>query len=274
MSLLVWSPSATITATDAGTVLRSDFASLHVRGPDARALVERVLPLLDGTRDLAAVCAALPEYGSESVSRLIGVLVRRGLVEALGATPGDRFFQACSGGSGELRARIATARVCFAGGASFVEGAMSALGDAGVREVWRLGRAGIEGASLLVAGFGRGEGRAMLATSKLAHRAGVISLWAEITGGVLALGPVVHPGETACRVCAAVEALHPRERPSGPLPWGADRLAGSLVALAAIEALTGFGASRLAGRQLREDLRTRETTLTTLVRLPWCRVCG
>jgi molybdopterin-synthase adenylyltransferase len=274
VSALVLSPAAAVTLTHAGTVLRSDFAMLGVQGPDAKALVERVLPLLDGTRDLAAIAALLPEYSPESVASLLAALAKRGFVEAPGMGPSARFFQACSGGGRDLSAALREARVRFAGSASFVERAMSELRDAGAGEVSRFEQAGIEGASLLVAAFATGDGRAVPELAALAHERGVMSLWAELRGSLFTLGPLVAPGETACRVCASVDALHPRERPSGPAPWGAERLSGSLLALAAVEAVTGFGASRLCGRRLSEDLRTRESTLTTLVRLPWCRVCG
>jgi hypothetical protein len=42
----------------------------------------------------------------------------------------------------------------------------------------------------------------------------------------------------------------------------------------AIKVLSGYTRETLGGRVLIQDLGTFETRIHTLVRLPWCRVCG
>jgi ribosomal protein S12 methylthiotransferase accessory factor len=49
---------------------------------------------------------------------------------------------------------------------------------------------------------------------------------------------------------------------------------GHLAALEAIKLLTGYTQSDLAGRFLIQNLVTLETTRHTVVRMPWCDVCG
>jgi hypothetical protein len=49
---------------------------------------------------------------------------------------------------------------------------------------------------------------------------------------------------------------------------------GHLVALVALEILGEHAVTNLGGRALVQDLSTYETTLHTLVRLPWCQVCA
>jgi adenylyltransferase/sulfurtransferase len=49
---------------------------------------------------------------------------------------------------------------------------------------------------------------------------------------------------------------------------------GHLVALEVLKLVSGYTRSSLGGRVLVHDLTTFETRLQTLVRLPWCRVCG
>jgi bacteriocin biosynthesis cyclodehydratase domain-containing protein len=113
--------------------------------------------------------------------------------------------------------------------------------------------------------------------ARAAHRAKRVSLWAHELGGSVVLGPLVVPGETACRACATAEPLHPmmpsvaraaRVRGASPA------LLGDLVAMEALQILRGDAPSRLGGRVLIEDLATWTSSLHTLVRLPWCRVCG
>jgi hypothetical protein len=74
-----------------------------------------------------------------------------------------------------------------------------------------------------------------------------------------------------------VEALNPAliQRPSPSLPAGAtDPLLGHLVALEAVLVLSGCAPSSLGGRVQIEDLVAQESSLHTLVRIPWCKVCG
>jgi molybdopterin-synthase adenylyltransferase len=91
------------------------------------------------------------------------------------------------------------------------------------------------------------------------------------------IGPLTIPGKTTCRVCAESLAVNPRRdaRPAeGPRAAIMARLLGHLVALEVLAIVSGYTETKLGGRALIQDLTTFETKLATLVRLPWCRVCG
>ncbi|MGK3961162.1 TOMM precursor leader peptide-binding protein [Sorangium sp. So ce118] len=115
--------------------------------------------------------------------------------------------------------------------------------------------------------------------ARFAHRARIVSLWSHLAGAAAVVGPLVFPGETACRICAEAGALNPAPaaRPGGAPAPHADvmgQLLGQLAAMEALKAITAYTAPRLAGRLLVQDLCTFETSHHTLVRLPWCTVCG
>jgi len=76
------SPSASLTTTSLGVILRSDLGSFHLQGRDLPAFLTELVPLLDGSRDEESVVQALPTYSRRSVLQLIQSLEHHGLVEA------------------------------------------------------------------------------------------------------------------------------------------------------------------------------------------------
>ena len=56
------SRSASITPTDVGVLLRSDLGAFQLTGSDVGAFLERMVPLLDGSRDREAIVEALADY--------------------------------------------------------------------------------------------------------------------------------------------------------------------------------------------------------------------
>jgi len=125
-----------------------------------------------------------------------------------------------------------------------------------------------------------------------AHRSQVVSLWAHIDGLEALAGPVVLPGRTPCWNCCRLRMLanspDPQSRlqleqallESSPQPREHTLLApmgpvlGHVVALEAIKLLTRYTESSLIGRMMSLDLITLESTFHTVIRLPWCDVCG
>jgi hypothetical protein len=95
------SPAASITSNDVGVLLRSDLGTFQLHGADVRLFVTDVEPLLDGTRDAAAVADSLSGYSRSSVLSFLELLRQRGLVETASETaaaderrrPQERFFQ-------------------------------------------------------------------------------------------------------------------------------------------------------------------------------------
>ncbi|MGH9422201.1 MAG: TOMM precursor leader peptide-binding protein, partial [Thermoanaerobaculia bacterium] len=113
------SPSASITTTQSGVVLRSDLGTFQLHGDDVRLFVSAIVPLLDGSRDADAVAAALSDYSAESVSNFLALLQQKGLVEAVQDSgfrmAEDRFFQKWEKGEGAALGQLAAARVAIVG---------------------------------------------------------------------------------------------------------------------------------------------------------------
>ncbi|WP_433928144.1 TOMM precursor leader peptide-binding protein [Sorangium cellulosum] len=347
MSRIRLSRSASITPTDAGVILRSDLGTFQLTGADVSAFLERMAPLLDGSRDPEAIVEALADYSRESVIAFLDLLKARGLVEPApdAGEPPDRerlrgqieFLRRWSTAPQQAAQRLASARVLVVGLDPWGAAAALALAEAGIAALRLIDGGAVgpddaavlrahgrqaalgaprqgavaalireraprcrvdespaaaldagdllspEGRPHLIVAAARGDDAELLArVARFGHRAHVASLFAHLAGTTAVLGPVVIPGKTACRVCAAAEALNPPltprgsaiERGSPPHAGAMAQMLGHLAAMEALKVLSAYTPSRLAGRVLLQDLSTLETSHHTLVRLPWCGVCG
>ena len=124
MTRIRLSPSASVTPTTAGVVLRSDLGAFQLDGEDVRLFVTEMLPLLDGSRDAEGVAGALPGTSRTSVVGFLELLRQRGLIEDVPELPDaaaearqvqERFFQKCGLGPGEGTTRLQAARIIVAG---------------------------------------------------------------------------------------------------------------------------------------------------------------
>lgn len=133
------SPSASITTTHSGVVLRSDLGTFQLQGEDVRLFVTSIVPLLDGTRDAAAVAAALTGYSAESVTNFLTLLQYKGLVEPVPESDRrlaeERFFQKWGFANGAALAQLAAARVAVIGLEPWGANAALELAAAGVRHL-------------------------------------------------------------------------------------------------------------------------------------------
>jgi ribosomal protein S12 methylthiotransferase accessory factor len=133
------SPSASITTTQSGVVLRSDLGTFQLHGEDVRLFVSQIVPLLDGTRAAAAVAAALTDYSAESVTNFLTLLQQKGLVETVPESDQrlaeDRFFQLWGKGDGAALGQIADARVAVVGLEPWGAVAAIELAATGVRRI-------------------------------------------------------------------------------------------------------------------------------------------
>jgi hypothetical protein len=276
--------SAALTPTSAGLLLRSDLGVFQASGPRAEAFLALLTPLLDGTRDRAAVVAALSGHAPAAVAQVLDLFLDRGLVEELPEGPLDEprrgqlaFFRRWSP-DGAPATRLAASRVVLLGEEAWAEAAAAALAEAGLGRIARsLEDAGDPDRCLLLAALPWQDAAACAEVARAAHRAGLRTLWARLEPNAVALGPLTVPGRTACRICAAAEGVNPKVEP--PPPPGARRAImarhlGNLAALEAIKILSEYRPSLLGGRVLHQDLGTFVTRLHTLARLPWCPVCG
>jgi molybdopterin/thiamine biosynthesis adenylyltransferase len=337
------SRSASITPTGVGVILRSDLGAFQLTGSDVSAFLERMVPLLDGSRDREALLQELSDYSPASVTAFIDLLEARGLIEPCPApeTALDRerfrgqeqFLCKWSMAPGEAIQRIAGARVLVVGlepwGASAAlalaasgiaalhladdaaagpgdvaalrERGQAALGAPRREEVASLVRerapwCQVESSSigalsmadlrseagrfdLLIAAVRGGDAELVERVARLGQQAGLVSLWSHLAGTTAIVGPLVVPGRTACRICATVEALNPplngrQARTPAAHERAMAQMLGHLAAMEALKAISEYTPSRIGGRILVQDLSTFETSYHTLVRLPWCRVCG
>ncbi|WP_437567613.1 TOMM precursor leader peptide-binding protein [Sorangium sp. So ce542] len=136
------SRSASITPTDAGVILRSDLGTFQLTGADVSAFLDRVAPLLDGSRDRGAIVEALADYSGHSVLALLDLLAARGLIEPTpdAAEPPDRerlrgqleFLRRWSSAPEQAAQRVADARVLVVGLEPWGAAAALALAAAGI----------------------------------------------------------------------------------------------------------------------------------------------
>ncbi len=138
------------------------------------------------------------------------------------------------------------------------------------------------------------------AVARATHARGIPSVYAHLDLLEAVVGPLVIPGETACWNCTRLRHLAtsdtgarahqlqhallraplraPPDDPARPrrrtyLAPMAGQLA-HLVALEAVKFLSGYVVSTLVGRVLTQDLVRLTTSWHTVVRMPWCPVCG
>jgi DNA-binding transcriptional ArsR family regulator len=292
-------PSASITPTDVGVILRSDLGTFQVTGASVGAFLGEMVPLLDGSRDRDALFEALGDYSPRSITDALSLLEKHGLVEVVpeGPVSGTRarlrgqeeFLRKWQKDATEPMRRIAEARVLCVALSPAGATAAHALEAAGVGEVVVMDAGALDRESrapsperenLIMVAAAPEDRAPMEQITRFAHRAKLPSLWAQRAGERLVLGPLVMPGQTACRICATVEALNPpldEGAENEPLPERArllDALLGQLLSLEALKVISGYTPTKLGGRALIQEPAVGRSSLHTLVRLPWCRVCG
>ncbi|APR74879.1 TOMM biosynthesis cyclodehydratase protein C [Minicystis rosea] len=316
MSRIRLSSSASITPTHAGVILQSDLGTFQVTGADVRTFLERIAPLLDGSRDRTGITEALSDYAPQSVAAFLDLLRKRGLVEEVtAAAPGERarfrgqaeFLRKWGPMMGDPMDRLASARVSILGMESWATAAAIELTAAGIGAIQLFDdgdarretvaahlrglapwcrieaspMAALDGdaaqSDLVVAAVPPADLARIERIARFAERAGRRCLWAHLDGGHAVLGPVSVPGRTACRLCAAADPINPRiagDAATGHRAEMMSKMLGHLAALEIVKLISEYMPTLLAGQVLRVDEGTLETSLRTLVRIPWCRVCG
>jgi ribosomal protein S12 methylthiotransferase accessory factor len=130
-----------------------------------------------------------------------------------------------------------------------------------------------------------------LALARLCHSSGTTSISGFLQGHEAVIGPLVLPGRTACWNCFRLrqianaaspkdersvhDALIEHRAPPRPRAYLATMppLVGQLLALEVVKFLVARS-SPLTGRVLFHDLIGTESALHSVVRVPWCEVCG
>jgi ribosomal protein S12 methylthiotransferase accessory factor len=129
------------------------------------------------------------------------------------------------------------------------------------------------------------------AAARSAHQTRTSSLYGYMDGLDAVVGLAI-PGQTACWNCTRLrllantanpEQMHalqasllraPAPRRTHTYPAPAPALLGNLLALEGLKLLSGYTPSTLAGKLLAQSIVTLETTLHTVIQMPWCEVCG
>ena len=337
-------PAAEFIDTAAGILVRTDLETLRLDGEDARTVCRRLVPLLDGTRELAEICQQLPDYTADSVTALLEVMMTRGVIIAARDQPNERwsgqisFFRGWADDAKACQERLQAAEVLVVGletwtCTSLIELAAAGLGAihladssrvaledlpylrfANAGDVGSLRREAVARAlalmapwcrvttsdrglpegkwTLTLAGAAPSDLQLLLATAHFGQQCGIRTLFGWVEELYATVGPFVVPGQTPCWNCYRIRSLanaqHLREqvalqeailRSGTPLrsrTYLGPMLshAGHLIALEALKILSGYTPSSVGGRVLRQNLVTLETTLHTIISLPWCEVCG
>lgn len=126
----------------------------------------------------------------------------------------------------------------------------------------------------------------------LTHKAGIPSLYGYLEGLNVVIGPAVIPGQTACWNCCRIRQLGTVNHPEATLALQSSLLtkrtrarthtymapmppmAGHLLALEAVKLLTRYTPSFAVGRLFVQNLVSFDSSFHTIIRVPWCEVCG
>ena len=145
---------------------------------------------------------------------------------------------------------------------------------------------------LIVTGLNADDLYLLLRVSRYAHAAGVRTLFGHLDGVEAWIGPAVVPGETACWNCFRLRRLANAEHIKSAHDLDATLLAGpdqpraraflapmaaqtgQMLTMEAVKLLTHFTTSRLPGRVYIQNLTSRKGQFHTVIRMPWCELCG
>lgn len=253
-------------------------------GKAARALLPRLLPLLDGTNTAEQVCEKLPGVSLAIVKQSVALLYSRGLLEH-GSSPapqaGLEDLDAFAGrlidvtranlNRGEALQRLASASAFIAGSGRASSVVFDALSTCGLRSLEILsdpsrcrGRDG-----LLIAVFEPGDDPTPWFRAAQADGMRVLHAFCSSEG--IEVGPLFAPGKSACYEC--FRRIYPQ--PGGESAPDFGFWAG-VVANVAFELLSSIGLPRVFNScdyhrrtevgPLHEDRR--------IARLPGCSTCG
>jgi bacteriocin biosynthesis cyclodehydratase domain-containing protein len=242
-------------------------------------LYVRLAPLLDGTRGLGELSAALPDVAFPQLAGALTLMERRGCLAEAGAPPTarDAFLEALPGVPAPREAALSL-RTLGTVPADALAAALSADGftvkdDAGLRVVQ-------------TDDYLRPE---LAAENEAALRDARPWMLVKPVGLVAWIGPIFVPGVTGCWSCLAQRLRANRQMENyvtersgegGPLVTSRSFSPSTLesaVRLASLELLRftqAQGAGDLSGRMLSMDLMERTSREHVLVRRPQCRSCG
>ena len=269
-----------IAACDEGVTVRFGESALLFEGAAARSLLPELLPLLDGTRSVAALAERLGPPIRPAIEHVLALLGERGLLADGPSEPAEgsrgRTVELLAATSAAQR-DVAAATVSVLGDGPVAELVARLLHESGVNAVGR----GSDGELVVVAPGP--DGTALLDDwNAEALDRGVP--WLPVVpfdGTVAGVGPLVVPGETACHTCyrlrRTVDGLAPGERTlrahhlSSP---ATDAMLAGIAAAAAVRWLA-TGDTSAVGALLAVELEPHvAVTRHPVYRVPRCPSCS
>lgn len=263
-----------LATTEAGLTARFGASALFFEGHAARRLLPVLLPLLDGTRTLDELVATLGPRTQPAIEQVL---------EALDAHDLLLHADVPSGAAGALLAATAY------GVRDPADVRTSVLGDGETAaEIARLLRASGVGqvgeswdAELVIAAPDDDVDERLdeWNATAIARRAPWLPL-TPFDGTIAAVGPLIVPGETACRTCLAarrsVDPYAPCERPlsAGYLSSPSLRAVCTGLATAAAVRWLTTGDTPVLGAVLAVEYATQAVTRHVVHRVPRCRSCA
>jgi bacteriocin biosynthesis cyclodehydratase domain-containing protein len=263
-----------------------------LEGAAVRALVARLLPLLDGTRTVPELGGRLGVPVEPALANALRVLAERGLLVE-GPRPdgplrdtAEEIAAACRLSPARVAAALAEARVGVAGESRVADETARLLAAAGLAPVERVPLTHAARFDLLLAAPGHDELTELERVNARALTSGVP--WVQVLpydGRISAVGPLFLPGTTACRTCfqlrraaalrfGSIEetlAAAPLRAPAGP---ALETLA---AAVAVVTVLRWLGARDPAMPGVLHALELEHgprVTAHRVLRVPRCPACS
>ena len=242
-------------------------------GPDARVVIETVFPLLDGTRTIQDLFAALPEITPADLNQVLQALREHSLLEDHPSP--------CSlpPSSEEITLRLRKAKVAVLGDAPLTALCVETMRNAGVGSV-TVGFGEDLHLDLAVGIFDGREKQSLRDFAAYTHKIRMPSLTCTIYENEIIIGPFAIPGRTSCWNCSDLR-LKANSEHSGQLPSAGDDegrtdpAIAQLTAKQACEVISqGAGGSHLLNHILIFDRISQENSLHGIIGVPGCKVCG
>lgn len=277
---------------------------LAFEGEFLRELRRDVFPLLDGTRTLEELRAAIPDQEGSIFEMLEwladeGVFVEGG-EPALAEEQRNALLEWGIDPAGAERA-LSGAAVVVLGGGRLGQAASSALREIGfgkvsVRETVPAARdelaAALRGSALAVCAIDASQTRALLAVQTVSLSEKVPVLFCAASANEIALGPAVLPGKTPCFLCLKARAVGCAADPAMELERlrqvekqgradasarealpAAAAMAGQMIAIEALQLAVGRRPAT-AGAVRVVELPALSSELHLIAPVPRCPVCG
>ena len=263
-----------------------------LEGAAVRALLPRLLPLLDGTRTVCELAERLGAGARPALDAALEVLAAQGLlVEGPDVAPSDRpaaHAAAAAYGLSPAAAaeRIAGTSVGVIGSAAAGDTVARLLHSGGVPDVRRLSWRGGRAVDLAVVAPDRDELDAVPAWNHHALEHGIRWLQLRPFDGLIAtVGPLIVPGESCCHECllqrfaansdyagdfAEVESAPIAARPDAAL----DLLTAALAAHLALRWVVGRDTTLPGLLHVIEVRPSLTLTVHEVLRVPRCGVCS